>query len=144
MPIPPAQPAPSLAPPPPPLPAPDPLARLPLAVLVKVEQIRRKAEVLLQHQGQFPMGSKNLYVLGRIRAEYLPSTIDVYLALSGDDRPVAPDGRTGLQVLRAQLELLDTKLDEIADDLQRANVDRLLANERFLEEHFSRGMPHQG
>jgi hypothetical protein len=123
--------------PPPPNPR-DPLGRLPLAVLVKVEQIRRKAEVLLEHQGQFPIGSKNLFVLRRTQLEYLPSTLDAYLALSGDDRPVAPDGRTGLQVLRDQLDLLDTKLDEIADDLQRANVDRLLANERFLEEHFGR------
>jgi hypothetical protein len=39
-------------------------------------------------------------------------------------------------VLRDQLDLLDSKLDEIADDLQRENVDRLLANERFLDEHF--------
>jgi hypothetical protein len=127
--VPPVQPA-------PPLPPPDPLLRLPLAVLVKVEQIRRKAEVLLQHQGQFPIGSKDLYVLRRTQTEYLPSTLDAYLALSGDDRAVAPDGRTGLQVLRDQLDLLDSKLDEIADDLQRENVDRLLANERFLEEHF--------
>jgi hypothetical protein len=41
-------------------------------------------------------------------------------------------------VLRDQLELLDGKLDEIADDLQRENFDRLLTNERFLEEHFGR------
>jgi hypothetical protein len=132
-----AQPAVPPPPPGPPLPpAPDPLLRLPLAVLVKVEQIRRKAEVLLQHQGQFPIGSKDLYVLRRTQLEYLPSTLDAYLALSGDDRALAPDGRTGLQVLRDQLDLLDSKLDEIADDLQRQNVDRLLANERFLEEHF--------
>ena len=128
--VPPAPPAPPLPP------APDPLLRLPLAVLVKVEQIRRKAEVLLQHQGQFPIGSKDLYVLRRTQLEYLPSTLDAYLALSGDDRALAPDGRTGLKVLRDQLDLLDSKLDEIADDLQRQNVDRLLANERFLEEHF--------
>jgi hypothetical protein len=49
---------------------------------------------------------------------------------------VTPDGRTALKVLRDQLELLDSKLDEIAEDLQRENADRLLANERFLEEHF--------
>lgn len=41
-------------------------------------------------------------------------------------------------VLRDQLRVLDSKLDEIADYLQRENADRLLANERFSEEHFGR------
>jgi hypothetical protein len=137
-------PAPTLvAPPPAPAPAvpapaapADPADRLPLGVRVKVEQIRRKAEMLLEHQEHFPIGSRQLFVLRRIQAEYLPSTINVHQALSGDDRPVTPDGRTALKVLRDQLELLDSKLDEIAEDLQRENADRLLANERFLEEHF--------
>lgn len=114
------------------------LGRLPLGVQVKVDQIRRKAEVLLEHQGRFPLGSKDVYVLQRTRAEYLPATLNAYFALSGDDRPVAADGRTPLHALSDQLDLLDTKLDEIADDLQRDNYGRLLANERFLEEHFGR------
>jgi len=59
----------------------DLLDRLPLDVRVKVEQIRSKAELLLQHQDRFPIGSRHL---------------------------------------------------------QRENADRLLANERFLEEHFGR------
>ncbi|HZV48454.1 MAG TPA: hypothetical protein VFD49_01630 [Candidatus Dormibacteraeota bacterium] len=136
----PPPPAPSPPPPPAPEPPPDPLSRLPLGARVMVEQIRHKAALLLQHADRFPTGSKDLFVLRRITEEYLPATLDAYLALPPDcdDRPVAPDGRTGLQVLRDQLRLLDAKLDEIADDLQRQNVDRLLANERFLEEHFGR------
>jgi hypothetical protein len=124
------------APPEPPPIAPDVHDRLPLAVTVKVEQIRRKADVLLQHQDRFPPGSRDLYVLRRTRDDYLPTTVDAYLALAGDDRPLTPAGRTPLQALRDQLDLLDTKLDEIAEDLQRQNADRLLANEHFLEEHF--------
>jgi hypothetical protein len=141
-PSPPSPPPPPPAPEPPPAPAspPDPLERLPLGARVMVEQIRHKAALLLQHADRFPLGSKDLFVLRRTTEEYLPATLDAYLALPPeyDDRPVAPDGRTGLQVLRDQLRLLDAKLDEIADDLQRQNVDRLLANERFLEEHFGR------
>ncbi len=141
-PAPSSPPSPPTAPEPSPAPAspPDPLERLPLGARVMVEQIRHKAALLLQHADRFPVGSKDLFVLRRTTEEYLPATLDAYLALSPeyDDRPVAPDGRTGLQVLRDQLRLLDAKLDEIADDLQRQNVDRLLANERFLEEHFGR------
>jgi hypothetical protein len=110
--------------------------RLPLGVRVKVEQIRGKAEMLLEHQERFPIGSRQVFVLRRIQAEYLPAAISAHEALSGDDRPMTPDGRTALRVLRDQLDLLDSKLDEIAEDLQRHNADRLLANERFLEEHF--------
>jgi hypothetical protein len=116
----------------------DPADRLPLTVRVKVEQIRRKAEMLLESQERFPIGSQQLFVLRRIQSDYLPATIDAHHALAGDDRPVTPDGRTALRVLRDQLDVLDSKLDEIADDLQRENADRLLANERFLEEHFGR------
>jgi hypothetical protein len=117
----------------------DPLLRLPLAVRAKAEQIRLKADMVSREFEHAPIGSRNLYILGRIQAEYLPAALHSYLALGGDDRPRSPDGRTGQQVLRDQLALLDGKLDEIADDLQRENFDRLLTNERFLEEHFGRG-----
>jgi len=120
-------------------PSADPLQRLPLAVRAKAEQIRLKADLFSREFEQAPMGSRNLYILRRIQAEYLPATLLSYLALGGDDRARSPDGRSGQQVLRDQLELLDGKLDEIADDLQRENIDRLLTNERFLEEHFGRG-----
>ena len=118
---------------------PDPLLRLPLEVRAKAEQIRLKAGMFSREFEKAPMGSRNLYILRRIQAEYLPATLESYLALGGDDRARSPDGRTGQQVLRDQLQLLDGKLDEIADDLQRENIDRLLTNERFLEEHFGRG-----
>jgi hypothetical protein len=117
----------------------DPLLRLPLGVRAKAEQIRLKADMFSREFEHAPMGSRNLYILSRIQAEYLPATLQTYLALGGDDRARSPDGRTGQQVLRDQLELLDGKLDEIADDLQRENIDRLLTNERFLEEHFGSG-----
>src|SRR5215469_2386685 len=140
-PVPVTQPAAAIpAPAPAPLaPAADPVLRLPLAVRAKAEQIRLKADLFSREFEQAPMGSRNLYILRRIQAEYLPATLQSYLALGGDDRARSPDGRTGQQVLRDQLQLLDGKLDEIADDLQRENIDRLLTNERFLEEHFGRG-----
>jgi hypothetical protein len=127
---------PVVAPPPPPRPAP----RLPLDVQVKVEQIRRKVEVLTAHADRFPLGSRDLYILRRTASDYLPATLDAYLALPPEtaDRPVAPDGRTALQVLKDQLGLLDSKMDEIAEDVQRQDIDRLLANGRFLEDHFAR------
>jgi hypothetical protein len=139
---------PDYAPPAPPPPVPTPPApsppaipaapRLPVDVELKVDQIKRKVEFLLQHAGKFPTGSEDLFVLQRTASDYLPATVDAYLELRSETtaETTAPDGRTAVEVLKDQLGLLDSKLDEIAEDLQRENFDRLLANGRFLEERF--------
>ncbi|HEX8967762.1 MAG TPA: hypothetical protein VF937_07780 [Chloroflexota bacterium] len=118
----------------------SPIARneLPIDVQVKVEQIRRKVEVLLSYADRFPPFSRDLFLVRQTASDYLPRTIAAYLALPAQavDRPLGADGKTALQELTTQLELLDTKLDEIAQDLQRQDADRLLANRRFLEARF--------
>lgn len=129
-------------PPPPPVPSPaaDPADRLPPDERTQVGRIRRKAAVLLQQADRFPAGSRHLFVVQQMLDEYLPSTLDAYLGLppGAADLPITPDGRTGVQVLKGQLDILEAKLDEAATDLRQVNVDRLLANERFLEQHFGR------
>ncbi len=71
-------------------------------------------------------------------SDYLPRTINAYLALpeGTGDQFVTANGKTALQELKEQLDLLDGKLNEIAEDLQRQDLDRLLANRRFLEQRF--------
>src|SRR5215510_2387478 len=135
--VPPAASPPQAGPPPP---AADAAERLPPEEHAQVGRIRRKAVVLIQHSDRFPAGSRNLYLVERMLDQYLPSTLDAYLALPPDaaELPITPDRRTGAQVLRSQLDILEAKLDEAAEDLRQVNVDRLLANERFLEEHFGR------
>jgi hypothetical protein len=111
---------------------------LPIDVEVKVEQIQRKVEVLLGYASQFPVFSHDLYLVRQTASEYLPRTIDAYRALSvgGGTQVVTPSGKTAEQELREQIDLLDLKLDEIARDLQRRDLDHLLTNRRFLEERF--------
>ena len=134
-------------PPPPPVPSPaaDPADRLPPDERTQVGRIRRKAAVLLQQADRFPAGSRHLFVVQQMLDEYLPSTLDAYLGLppGAAELPVTPDRRTGVQVLKAQLDILEAKLDEVATDLRQVNVDRLLANERFLEQHFGRRAPSE-
>jgi hypothetical protein len=135
---PPPPPAPGVATPPAPR-LDEPAVRLPADVQAQVEQIRRKVELLLQHASNLPAGSEDRYILQRTLDDYLPATVDAYLALpAGAIEATAPDGRTPLQVLKDQLDLLDAKVDEIGEDLQRRNLDSLLANGRFLEERFGR------
>jgi hypothetical protein len=130
-------------PPPPPVmpaPAPERAAALPIDVQVKVEQIRRKVDVLLGFSERFPPFSKDLYIVRQTAGDYLPRTIEAYLALptGTGERFVTANGKTPLQELKEQLDLLDRKLNEIAEDLQQHDLDRLLANRRFLEERFGR------
>jgi len=104
---------------------------------VKVEQIKRKADLLLEYADRFPPFSQDLHIVRQTAADYLPRTVDAYLKLPGSDDPViGATGKTALDELKAQLNLLDSKLDEIAEDLQRQDLDRMLANRRFLEERF--------
>ncbi len=135
------------APPPPPpaqplAPPPEPvvnLNRLPADEEKKVDRIRRKAAVLGQHPDRFPIGSKDLYVVQHTTTDYLPATVNAYLEVPAwsVNTPTA-DGRTPLQMLNDQLDILEAKLDEIADGVRKQRVDNLLANERFLEENFGR------
>jgi hypothetical protein len=123
-----------------PPPAPDPFARLPADVRGQADRIHAKATSLLQQAGRFPAGSRNFHLVRRTLDEYLPATLHSYLSLppGSDERVAATDGRTTIQVVRDQLTLLESKLDEVANDLWQSDVQRLLANERFLEEHFGR------
>ncbi len=114
--------------------------RLPADAQSKVARIRAAVLELLPHAAEFPPGSPDLYVLRRMADDYLPTTIEAYLALPpsyGTER-VLQDGRTPLQVMNEQLDLLDAKMAEIAEAVHRRDSDRLLANGTFLEERFGR------
>lgn len=118
-------------------PASPPRRELPIDVQVKAEQIRHKVDVLLGYADRFPPFSRDLYIVRQTAADYLPRTIGAYLAVPGTDDPlVRATGRTALEELRAQLALLDSRLDAITQNLQQHDLDGLLANRRFLEERF--------
>lgn len=119
--------------------APPPAVKLPPDVDQKVDRIRRKAAVLAQHADRFPIGSHDLYVVQHTPTDYLPETIRAFTEVpSWSINTAAEDGRTPLQMVHNQLDLLETKLDEIAEAVKNQRVDRLLMNERFLEQNFGR------
>ena len=111
---------------------------LPIDFQVKVEQIRRKVDVLLGFADRFPPFSQDLYLVRQTASDYLPRTLNAFLSLPREnvDKLLPGSGKTAREELRAQLDLLDSKLDEIAQDLLRQDADRLLANRRFLESRF--------
>jgi hypothetical protein len=114
--------------------------RLPADAQSKVAEIRREILELLPHAAQFPPGSADLYVLRRMALDYLPTTIESYLALppSYATGRVVKEGKTPLEVMREQLDLLDARMDEITDAVHQRDSDRLLANGIFLEDRFGK------
>jgi len=116
-----------------------PPVKMPPDVEQKVDRIRRKAAVLAQHADRFPIGSHDLYVVQHTPTDYLPQTIKAFTDVpSWSVGTPAEDGRTPLQMVHDQLDMLETKLDEIAEQVKNQRVDRLLMNERFLEQNFGR------
>jgi hypothetical protein len=114
--------------------------RLPSDIQLKVTEIRRQIIELLPRTTTFPLGSEDLYVIERTATDYLPSTLQAYLTLPDAyaTTQTLQDGKTPLQLLREQLQLLDDRLDEITQAVHEQDSDRLVANGRFLEERFGR------
>jgi hypothetical protein len=83
-------------------------------------------------------GSQDAFVVQKTVTDYLPSTLQAYLNLPRAYATVHrfSDGRTAAQVLLDQLTLLDRKLDDVADAVNKNDADALLANGRFLEDRF--------
>jgi hypothetical protein len=107
----------------------------------KVREIQQEILGVLPLAAQFPPGSEDLFVIQRTATDYLPSALDAYLALPADyaiSRPLR-DGKTPKQVLLDQLQLIDSKMDEVVDAVHQRDTDRLLASGRFLEERFGKG-----
>ena len=80
----------------------------------------------------------NVYLIRQTALSYLPEALNTYLRLPrlmAERRSVA-DGRTPHDVLLEQLDLMDRRLADVADDMARHDSDRLLANGRFLAEKF--------
>jgi hypothetical protein len=114
--------------------------RLPSGVQAQVAEIRREILELLPSTGAFPLGSEDLYVIQRTATDYLPTTLKAYLALpQGANTQVMQDGKTPLQMLGEQLQILDDRLDEIGAAVHQQDSAALVANGRFLEERFGRG-----
>jgi hypothetical protein len=114
--------------------------RVPPEVIARVDAIRRLILGLLERESAPAAGSRDLFTLLRTATDYLPTALDAYLRLPGEyatTRRLA-DGRTPAEVLLSQLELLEREMIEVADAVNRNDVDRLLAHGRFLADRFGR------
>lgn len=110
------------------------------SVYVRVNNICTLIERLLPRADELGAGTHEMHVLARTATDYLPAAVNPYLALPRDyaERMPQSDGRTAVQILCAQLDTMYAQLWAVYDTLMRRDGDRLLANERFLDEKFGR------
>jgi hypothetical protein len=114
--------------------------KVPAEIEAKVQSINDTILGILPHYGEFPAGSPDLFVVGRTATDYLPRALQSYLNLPRVYATTHPvdGGKTSEQVLSAQLDLLGSKLNNVADAVHKKDSDALLANGRFLEEKFGK------
>jgi len=114
--------------------------RIPSDVFARLTSIRQRTLALLPRAADLPGGSQDLFVLQRTATDYLPASVRFYVSLPADyaTTHVVQDGKTPLQVLQDQLELLDDQMAEIGDAVNQRDSDRLLVQGRFLEERFGK------
>jgi hypothetical protein len=114
--------------------------KVPPEIAAKVQSINDTILGILPHYGEFPAGSPDLFVVGRTATDYLPRALQSYINLPrayATTHPVA-GGKTSQQVLSDQLDLLGSKMNDVADAVHKKDSDALLANGRFLEEKFGK------
>jgi hypothetical protein len=112
--------------------------KVPDDVYQKVIAIQQTILSILPKIDRLGPGSQDAFIVQKTATDYLPSTLQAYLNLPRTYATLhrMPDGRTASQVLMDQLTLLDTKLEEVADAVNKNDTDALLANGRFLEDRF--------
>jgi hypothetical protein len=81
----------------------------------------------------------NANLIRQTALSYLPDALRAYLAIP---RPYAEarlveSGKTAHDILMDQLNLMDSKLSEVADAIARNDTERLLSSVRFLQERFA-------
>jgi hypothetical protein len=111
--------------------------RVPPDVWTRIQRIELtiRAEIL-PRLDCLPLGAPELYLVERTASDFLPTAVETYLRLPGGY--ASPGGATAHQVLVDELDLLEAQMRRVAEGVHRADMDRLLAHRRFLEDRFNR------
>ena len=108
-------------------------------LLAKVGRIQASILATLETEGSAgDSADPNVYLIRQTALAYLPDAFETYLRMPRimAERRAIAGGRTPHDVLLEQLDLMDRRLADVADDIARHDSDKLLANGRFLAEKF--------
>ena len=111
--------------------------RVPPDIWIRIQRIELtiRAEIL-PRLDCLPLGAPELYLVERTASDFLPTAVETYLRLPAGY--ASPGGGIAYRVLVDELDLLEAQMRRVAEVVHRADMDRLLAHRRFLEDRFSR------
>jgi hypothetical protein len=86
-------------------------------------------------------GSAQAHSLVQTATDYLPEALGTYLKLprAYAEQQTVSDGKTSLQLLCDQLDLLGARMHEVFTAVCQSDADALVAHGRFLKEKFAPG-----
>jgi hypothetical protein len=110
-------------------------------VMAAVENCAHAITLTLPETGAPGMSAidPTVMLIRQTALHYLPKALDDYLAIPRmyAERAPVQDGKTSKDVLIAQLNMIEQKMRETAQDMYHYDADRLLSNARFLQERFA-------
>jgi hypothetical protein len=111
--------------------------RVPPEIWIRIQRIELtiRAEIL-PRLDCLPLGAPELYLVERTASDFLPTAVETYLRLPAGY--ASPGGAIAYRVLVDELDLLEAQMRRVAEVVHRADMDRLLAHRRFLEDRFGR------
>ena len=112
--------------------------RAPDEVQARVASIKQVVLEIMARQAMLEGASPQLFAVLRTATDYLPTALETYAKLPAGwaaSRRQA-DGRTALEILTSQLDLLHNEMIAVADAVNRNDLDKLLIHERFLTQRF--------
>ena len=114
--------------------------RVPDSVAKRVKYISASITDSLRRAGSLGEGSPEVHGLVKTATDYLPTALQTYLDLPRNyaDRKIVLERPDTARAALEQLDLIIKELDEIAEAVNRADSDKLIAHGRFLEEKFGK------
>ena len=107
----------------------------------RVHRIANTISETLPRADALGPGSVQAHTLVQTATDYLPEALGTYLKLprSYAEHQTVSDGKTPLQLLCEQLDLLAAKMDEVFTAVCQSDVDALVSHGRFLQDKFAAG-----
>ncbi len=113
--------------------------RLSPPVEQRLQAVMEAVRSVLPGLNKLDPGDRHVHEITSAATRYLPEMLESYLNLPPAYARLHPvrAGKTARDLLLEQLTLLESEMRAIAEDLYRADADRLMAHGRFLEEKFA-------
>jgi hypothetical protein len=117
--------------------------RLPAEAVAEIRDIGDRLGQLLDHEDRVGAGAGadtyELITLAAVIRDYLPTSIDAYLALPPDFLASHrnAEGETPAEELSTQLRIMEKGVTELAQAIYSGDAQRLSVQGRFLEAKFS-------